>query len=145
MFTSTSKATVEGWKNLGNDGWDYATYRGGALKKSFTLHKPAGVTEGDGPLQVALAALGSLWQKAWIDSLESVGFARTDPLFGRLGGPNIALESIDSRTKQRSYATNAYLDSVRSRFNLIIRTEMTVTKVLFERLSLGNDAVAKVI
>lgn len=23
LFVSTSEATVEGWKNLGNDGWDY--------------------------------------------------------------------------------------------------------------------------
>jgi choline dehydrogenase-like flavoprotein len=36
LFTSTSKATVEGWKGLGNEGWDYTAYEK-ALKKSFTL------------------------------------------------------------------------------------------------------------
>jgi choline dehydrogenase-like flavoprotein len=133
---------VEGWKNLGNEGWDYTVYEK-ALKKSFTLHKPLGVTEGNGPLQVTLGTPESLWQKAWIDGLESVGFPRTDPLSGNLGGPNIAPESIDPRTKQRSYATNAYLDPVRSRPNLTTRTETTVTKVLLERLSSADDAVAK--
>ncbi|KUJ07704.1 GMC oxidoreductase [Mollisia scopiformis] len=142
LFTSTSKATVEGWKNLGNEGWDYTAYEK-ALKKSFTLHKPLGVTEGSGPLQVTLGTPESLWQKAWIDGLESVGFPKTDPLSGHLGGPNIAPESIDPRTKQRSYATNAYLDPVRSRPNLTIRTGTSVTKVLLERLSSTDDAVAK--
>ncbi|KAH8585896.1 hypothetical protein B0O99DRAFT_529793 [Bisporella sp. PMI_857] len=141
LFTPTSKATVEGWKNLGNEGWDYTEYEK-ALKKSFTLHKPFGVTEGKGPLQLTLATPESLWQKAWIDGLESVGFPKTDPLSGHLGGPNIAPESIDPGTKQRSYAANAYLDPVRSRPNLTILTETTVTKVLLERPS-ADDAVAK--
>ena len=142
LFTSTSMATMEGWKNLGNSGWDYTTYEK-ALKKSFTLHKPLGMTEGNGPLQLTLAAPESIWQKAWIDGLESVGFPKTDPLSGHLGGPNIAPETIDPKTKQRSYAANAYLDPVRSRPNLTIRTETTVTKVLLERSSVASDAVAK--
>jgi choline dehydrogenase-like flavoprotein len=133
---------VEGWNNLGNKGWDYTAYEK-ALKKSFTLHKPFGVSEGQGPLQLTLAAPESFWQKAWIDGLESVGFPRTDPLSGDLSGPNIAPESIDPRTKQRSYAANAYLDPVRSRSNLTIRTETTVTKVLLERPSSAGGAVAK--
>ncbi|KAK2596128.1 hypothetical protein QQS21_006475 [Conoideocrella luteorostrata] len=142
LFTSTSKATVEGWKNLGNKGWDYDTYEK-ALKKSFTLHKPSGLTEGNGPLQVAQAAPKSLWEKAWIDGLKSVGFPITNPLSGCFGGPNIAPETIDPKTKQRSYASNAYLDPARSRPNLIIRAETTVTKVLLERHSLGGEIIAK--
>jgi len=142
LFTSTSKATLEAWKSLGNEGWDYATYEK-ALKKSFTLHKPSGETEGEGPLQIKLAEPESLWEKAWIDGLESVGFPRTDPLSGHLGGPNIAPESIDPSTRQRSYAGNTYLSSVRSRSNLTIRTVVTVTKVLLERRLSGDDAVAK--
>ncbi|KAI1843115.1 hypothetical protein JX266_010642 [Neoarthrinium moseri] len=142
LFTSTSKANVEGWRNLGNEGWDYATYEE-ALKKSFTLHKSQGVAEGQGPLQLTLATGETLWEKAWISGLESVGFPRTDPLSGRLGGAIIAPESINASTKQRSYAANAYLDPVRSRPNLAVRTETTVTKVLLERPSTDADAVAK--
>ena len=57
--------------------------------------------------------------------------------------PIASPESIDSRTKQGSYAANAYLDPVRSRPNLKIRTKTTVTKVLLERPSSVGDAVAK--
>ncbi|KAF7930901.1 hypothetical protein EAE99_004151 [Botrytis elliptica] len=141
LFTSTSKATIEEWKNLGNEGWDYAAYEK-ALKKSYTLHKSSGVTEGNGPLQITLSSPETLWQKAWIEGLESVGFPRTDPLSGHFGGPNIAPESIDPKTKQRSYAGNAYLDPIRSRSNLTIQTNTIVTKVLLEKYSSASDAIA---
>lgn len=142
LFTSTSKANVDGWEKLGNEGWDYEAYEK-ALKKSFTLHKPQGVIEGEGPLQLTLNAPESLLEKAWIDGLESLGFPKSDALSGRLGGPIIAPESIDPKTKQRSYAANAYLDPIRGRSNLTVLTGMTVTKVLVERPSSGGDLVAK--
>lgn len=134
LFTSTSKATVDVWKNLGNEGWSYEAYEE-ALRKSFTLHKPGGLIEGEGPLQLTLHPGDGALEKAWIESLESLGFKRTDPLSGRLGGPNIAPESIDPNTKQRSYAANAYLDPIVGRPNLTIRPETTVTKVLLEKPS----------
>jgi choline dehydrogenase-like flavoprotein len=143
LFTSTSKATVDGWEKLGNPGWNYEAYET-ALKKSFTLHKPGGVTEGSGPIQLTLHPAETPLENAWIQGLESLGFARTDPLSGRLDGPNIAPESIDPKTKQRSYAANAYLDPIRNRPNLAVRPETTVIKVLFERsLSNHTGAVAK--
>ncbi|KAF5873729.1 putative glucose-methanol-choline oxidoreductase protein [Botrytis fragariae] len=132
---------IKNGKFLGIEGWDYAAYEK-ALKKSYTLHKPSGVTEGNGPLQITLASSETLWQKAWIEGLESVGFPRTDPLSGHLGGPNIAPESIDPRTKQRSYAGNAYLDPIRGRPNLTIQTNTTITKVLLEKSSSASDAIA---
>ncbi|KAK2589850.1 hypothetical protein QQS21_012472 [Conoideocrella luteorostrata] len=94
-------------------------------------------------LQVSQATPESIWEKVWVDGLETVGFSNTDPLSGHFGGPNIAQESIDPRTKQRSYAANTFLDPARSRPNLTIRTETTVTKVLLETPSPGGDAVAK--
>lgn len=141
LFTFTSKANVEAWKNLGNEGWDYAAFDK-ALRKSFTLHKPSGITEGKGPLQVTQAMPESLWEKAWIEGLGSVGFAQTDSLSGHLGGPNIAAESINPQTKQRSYSANAYLDPIRSRSNLTVITEATVTKVLLRKSSSSENAVA---
>lgn len=141
LFTSTSKANVDGWEKLGNEGWDYEAYEK-AMKRSFTLHKPQGVTEGEGPLQLTLNAPESLLEKAWIDGLESLGFPKSDALSGHLGGPIIAPESIDPTTKQRSYAANAYLDSIRDRSNLTVLTGMTVTKVLIERPSSGDELVA---
>ncbi|KAK8029811.1 GMC oxidoreductase [Apiospora rasikravindrae] len=142
LFTNTSKETVDGWKDLGNEGWDYASYEK-ALKKSFTLHKSSGGTEGDGPLQLTLGTSEGVWEKAWIQGLVSVGFPETDPISGRVGGVNIAAESIDPKTKQRSYATNAYLDPIRNRSNLTVRTGTTVNKVLLDKSSSGGDAVAK--
>lgn len=141
LFTSTSKATVDGWEKLGNTGWDFTTYDK-ALKKAYTLHKQSGSIEGNGPLQLALADPEGLWEKAWIDGLEALGFPRTDALSGRLGGPTLAPETINPQTKQRSYAANAYLDPVQDRPNLTIRTETVVNKILFEKTSPDSNAVA---
>ncbi|ROV86876.1 hypothetical protein VMCG_10805 [Cytospora schulzeri] len=105
LFTSTSRADVEEWKNLGNKGWGYDAFEQ-ALKRSFTLHKRS-VVKGNGPLQLTLAEPEGLREKAWIDGLESVGFPKQDALSGRLGGPIMAPESINLKTKQRSYAANA--------------------------------------
>ncbi|KAI9146707.1 GMC oxidoreductase [Paramyrothecium foliicola] len=142
LFTSTSKSTVDGWEKLGNMGWNFELYDK-ALKKSFTLHKPEGITEGSGPLQLTLRSADGVLEKAWIDGLESLGFEKKDALSGRRGGPNIAPESIDPKSKQRSYAANAYLDPIRSRPNLTVWTGATVAKVLLERPTSGGEAVAK--
>ncbi|KAK8121582.1 GMC oxidoreductase [Apiospora sp. TS-2023a] len=151
LFTSTSKANVEAWKTLGNEGWGYEAYEA-ALRKSFTLHKPSGdgvgnvATEGQGPLQVTVATpeTASFWGRTWIEGLGSLGFPQTDPLSGRLGGPNLAPESIDPQSKQRSYAANAYLDPIKGRANLKVKTGATVTKILVEKNATATgEAVAK--
>ncbi|KAK7913785.1 GMC oxidoreductase [Apiospora marii] len=145
LFTSTSKANVEAWKSLGNEGCDYAAYEA-ALKKSFTLHKPGegNATEGQGPLQLTAATpeSASFWGK---NLGRRAGVIGTDPLSGRLGGPNLAAESIDPKTKQRSYAASAYLDPIRERrSNLTVQTGATVTKILVEKHATATgEAVAK--
>ncbi|KAL1849157.1 hypothetical protein Daus18300_013362 [Diaporthe australafricana] len=107
-----------------------------ALRKACTLHKASGAKEGDVPLQVRVSGPTTPLQKAWVDGLECIGFPRSDPFSARACGAVIAPESIDPATRQRSDATNAYLDCVRSRANLTVLTETTVTKD-------GKDAVAK--
>ncbi|KAK8115240.1 GMC oxidoreductase [Apiospora kogelbergensis] len=115
--------------------------RDGPMRHTRRHH--SGVTEGEGPLQVSLAEPESVWGKAWIEGLESEGFPRTSPLSGKLGGPNIAPETIDPQMKQRSYVANAYLDPIRHRQNLTVQTETTVTRVVFEKPQSGGVAIAK--
>lgn len=142
LFVPTSQTHIEAWEKLGNKGWSYETFNK-ALRKAATLHTTSGAKEGDGPLQVRVSEPTTLLQKAWVDGLEAIGFPRSDPFAGHVCGAVIAPESIDPATRQRSYATNAYLDPVRSRANLTILTETTVTKVLLDKPSSGKDAVAK--
>lgn len=142
LFVPTSKLNVEAWEKLGNKGWSYEAFDH-ALKKSYTLHSAAGAKAGNGPLQLTASEPTGLMQKAWVEGLESIGFPRSNPLSGHVCGTVIAPETIDPATKQRSYATNAYLDPVRSRENLTVLTETTVTKILLEKASPEADAVAK--
>ncbi|KAI1157897.1 hypothetical protein F5B18DRAFT_127886 [Nemania serpens] len=141
VFTSTSKENVDAWGQLGNKGWDYLTFET-ALRKAYTLHKPSGEVEGDGPLQTTLGAGDGLWEKAWTEGLKSMGFSPTTALSGHVGGPNIAPESINFNTKQRSYAANAYLTPIQNNPHLTVRTNTIVTKVLFNKGSSASDAVA---
>lgn len=141
LFVPTSKEHIEAWQGLGNKGWSYDAFDK-ALRKAFTLHTTSGAKEGDGPLQVKVSEPTTTIQKAWFDALESKDMPIIDPFAGHVSGSVITPESIDPATKQRSYATNAYLDPVRSRENLTILTETTVTKVLLERrplIDLGKD------
>lgn len=78
-----------------------------------------------------------------LDRWRNGRFPRSDALPGDLGGPVIAPESTDPKTKQRSYTANSYLDPAQSRPNLTVLTETTVTKVLLERPSPAEDAIAK--
>lgn len=143
LFVPTSKNNVQAWEKLGNKGWSYDAFDK-ALKKAFTLHETSsGIANGDGPLQVTVSEPTTVLQKAWIDAMESIGFPRSDPFSGQVCGAVIAPESIDPATKQRSYATNAYLYPVRGRPNLTVLTEATVTKVLLDKPSAGNDARAR--
>ncbi|KAF7897362.1 hypothetical protein EAF00_005590 [Botryotinia globosa] len=57
-------------ENFGSEGWGYAAYEK-ALKKSFTLHKPTGVTEGNGPLQITLASPETLWRRVHLQRWSS--------------------------------------------------------------------------
>ncbi|PSR82627.1 GMC oxidoreductase-domain-containing protein [Coniella lustricola] len=142
LFVPTSKSNVDPWEKLGNKGWSYEEFEK-ALNKSYTLYSPSGTATGQGPLQVTVSETTSVLQKAWVESLESLGFPKSDPLSGYTCGAVIVPESIDPTRKQRSYSANAYLDPVRSRPNLTVLTECTVTKVILEKPSENEDAVAK--
>lgn len=137
LFVPTSKSHIEAWQGLGSKGWSYDAFDK-ALRKAFTLHTTSGAKEGDGPLQVKVSEPTTTLQKAWFEALESIGFPKSDPFSGHVSGSVITPESIDPATKQRSYATNAYLDPVRNRENLTILTETTVTKVLLEKRSVSD-------
>jgi choline dehydrogenase-like flavoprotein len=142
LFVPTSKLDLDTWEKLGNKGWSYEAFDS-ALRKAFTLHKVSGAKEGDGPLQVRIPEPATPLQQAWVDGLKAIGFPRSDPFSGHICGAVIAPESIDPATRQRSYASNAYLYPVHGRQNLTVLTETTVTKILVDKSPADSDAVAK--
>lgn len=98
LFTPTSQKNVEAWAQLGNKGWDYASFDK-SLKKSYTFHSPAGTVEGSGPIQLGVTAHESepqaTWTEAWRDSISALGFSPQDPFSGQVCGSFNNPESID--------------------------------------------------
>ena len=114
------------------------------LKKFQTFHMPNDQTvealdlqyidpdaQGiDGPIQASYKHAVHALDKAWVDTFRNLGYQMNgDTMSGKsLGGYQI-VSSIDPKTRQRSHAGNAYLDSAKSRPNLDIVTDVIVDKV----------------
>ncbi|GAB1316058.1 hypothetical protein MFIFM68171_06268 [Madurella fahalii] len=133
LFTPTSKSNVEAWAQLGNKGWDWASFDA-AVRRCYTLHDTSGIVRGAGPIQLAthISEPEGMWAKAWADSLASLGFPACDPFSGEVSGFFSNPESIFPKTKQRCFSANAYLGPAHDRANLTVLTETIVTNILLD-------------
>lgn len=150
-----SRAIIDTWAKLGNNGWDFdglAPY----YRKSSTLHAPsasardiAGITfhdesiKGDGPVTTSFGDGYSSMNTAWMETFANLGLKMTgDPRSGKAIGGFQNAATIDPETKTRISAQTAYLKpEVRARKNLTIVLETMVLKVLLEK-SEDGEAVA---
>jgi hypothetical protein len=128
VFIANSRANVDAWGALGNEGWDWDTL-GPYYRKVYrmTLPKhPAKIEElglgyvdvdengvagsADGPIQASFPdAVDDSSAGAWVRTLRGLGYSmRGDPFSGDpvLDGYINAL-AIDLVTKTRSYSANA--------------------------------------
>lgn len=143
LFFPTSKANVDAWAQLGNKGWEYSEFEKAVLS-SCTIHAQDGTTKGNGPIQLAVHASEpqDTWRNAWSEALSSLGFPECDPFRGDVCGSLRNLESVYPATKQRCYSGNAYLEPARTRSNLTVLTDCTVTKIILSK-STPDAAVAE--
>ncbi|RYP69135.1 hypothetical protein DL769_005360 [Monosporascus sp. CRB-8-3] len=143
LFTPTSRASIDAWAKLGNKGWGFETFNE-ALKKAYTFHKSPGTTVGNGPIQLAVhkSEPENTWSKAWIDSLDTLGFPPSDPFSGTVCGAFDNPESVDPKMKQRSFSVNAYLEPALDRANLTVLTSTTVTRIVLKKTG-PEDVIAE--
>ncbi|KAF4624906.1 hypothetical protein G7Y89_g13263 [Cudoniella acicularis] len=147
-FVAPSKFSVDAWAKFGNTGWDwegFAPY----FQASCTLTKPSpaacahlGLDYIDekssakftGPIHASFAEeVNDPLPKAWVETFKRLGYPVSgDPFTGEAVGGYINSMNIHPVTKQRSYATNAYYDPVRTRNNLQVVTSALVEKILLE-------------
>lgn len=146
-FTSSTKAVVDGWAELGNPGWEWSSFAK-SMAKAYTVAKsPSTATNNEGPLRVAYAEdYTSGWPKVWAETFETLGFPGTRDTLNdddQVAGALMIPDTVDPALGIRSYAANTYLPpEVRGRANLTIRTGVEVTKVLFNRESDDAKVVA---
>lgn len=129
-FTVTTRANVESWASLGNEGWDWPSFSA-AQKKAYSI---ASDEAQSGPLKLSLPDnADSFWPKVWQDTIRELGFPNVcDPLSGQGVGSSLTPDTVDSATRTRSYAGSAYLQAAKSRSNLTVETGALVEKVVFK-------------
>ncbi len=92
------------------------------------------VSGNDGPIKVSFPTdTNNPLPKAWIETLHSLNHKATgDPFSGKIIGAFTNADSIDSGTRQRSYAASAYWKPVKDRKNLTVITGAHVQKIILE-------------
>ncbi|KFA71232.1 hypothetical protein S40288_03872 [Stachybotrys chartarum IBT 40288] len=140
-FTSSSKAVIDGWVELGNPSWEWSAFSQ-SLAQAYTVAKApphiAKPRNRQGPLQIAYAGdCMDEWPKVWADTIEALGYSGVqDTLTGQVVGGFVIPDTVDPALGIRSYAANAYLSSeVRRRPNLTVHTGAEVNKILLQRPS----------
>ncbi|GJC87649.1 dehydrogenase citC [Colletotrichum liriopes] len=141
-----SKAILDTWGALGNDGWNFdalAPY----FRKFGTDHAPPQSAKdvvglnyhdeklsGKGPLQVSYGEGYNPMNAAWMCTFDNLGLGVTgDPRSGKCFGAFQNPCSIDPETKTRSFAASAYYTpEIAKRSNLVVWTETLVKKIVFD-------------
>lgn len=154
-----SKAECDALEEVfGNKGWNWDSLQYFA-KKSETAFLPKSLSASDaeaiaakpqpdlhgtnGPLFKSLPPTWTKSQVQLFDSAEALGIPRnSETCGGKTVGSMTAFSSIDPRTAVRSQAANAYLEPHLGRDNLLLLTDVQVTKVLLET---GPDSLQKAI
>ena len=129
---------------MGNHGWDWESFAK-SLSKSYSLNQSSNATNAGGPIQLSFPdESGSIWPKAWADTLGELGIPiNGDSFSGQAHGALTNPDCIHAETKQRSYAANAYLEPARDRKNLTVLTQAQVDKILFSKSS--SEPVAEAV
>lgn len=137
-FAPVSKSTIEAWADLGNDGWDWASF-----SKSLARSRTVESTDGSGPIQLSFPACDSQGQikQLWHDTIGNLGYGKhLDGVAGDQLGAMTIPDTIIPGSRTRSYAANAYLlPAAASRSNLTIQTNAMVHKILLEPSTTGDD------
>lgn len=135
-YAPPSKSTIDAWAELGNNGWDWASYSK-SLTKGYSLE--AG--QGGGPLSLAFPAgqADDEWAKIFQETLGSLGHGtNVDPFGQESVGAMTIPDTVLPASRTRSYAANAYLlPAVASRSNITVHTNSVVQKIILD--SSGGD------
>ncbi|KAK5999053.1 Dehydrogenase pkfF [Cladobotryum mycophilum] len=147
MTVFPSRASIDSWAKLGNQGWSYdelSPY----FQRFGTRDSPTQEVReisrikdfddslsGHGPVQMSFGQGHGALNSAWMDTHTALGFeaGKNDMMSGRVTGAFQNVSTIDPVTKARSYAAGAYYGpDVRQRSNLVVLTEATVHKIELE-------------
>lgn len=145
LFIVSAKSNLDQWAELGNEGWDWDSISK-SIDKVYNLDPPSAASaNGSGAINVSIPEEEGKWPSIWRDAIAGLGLpVDNDPLGENVLGAVTYPESIDPKTKTRSYVVSAYLGPASSRPNLTVRTSAEVNKILFDSSSVGEPVATGV-
>lgn len=160
MMVYPSKANIDTWGALGNEGWNFealAPYFRKFAKTHLPVESARKASRMDGHYDhlISESETGNLAltfgegfgpnNSAWMDTFEKLGLrATSDPRSGASIGAFQQSATIDPVTKTRTSAVTAYLtEDARRRPNLTVITNTQVKKVILEAVGGGGELEAK--
>ncbi|KAI1389245.1 aryl-alcohol dehydrogenase [Hypoxylon trugodes] len=142
-FSPPTKKIIDAWGALGNEGWDWETFRPFFIK-SYTpptipeIQKKALGKEAweddqaDGPIQLSFPESPNQLGEAWIEAFKRAGnLMPHNPWIKDSVGGFINQSSVEPVTGTRSYSANTYYDLAKGRSNLEVLTNAVVEKIFF--------------
>ncbi|KAJ8105544.1 hypothetical protein ONZ43_g7387 [Nemania bipapillata] len=147
VYVPPTKAIIDGWAELGNDGWDWDTI-GPYYKKAFTLpqipeesRQPLAIgnwkpedAKTDGPLKLSFPG-NSVHpiRGLWAETFRRKGYLMEGgPWSDASVGAFSNLASVDPVKKERVHSARGYYDPVKHRDNLEILVDAYVNKIILE-------------
>ena len=131
VYVRGNPLDFERWQEEGASGWSYADVLPYFRRAETRASGGDDYRGGDGPLQTRYGSLQNPLHGAWLAAAREAGYPLTDDIngyqqegFGRF--------DMTVGAGQRCSAAVAYLHPVRSRRNLVVRTEALVQRVLFD-------------
>ncbi|KAI0096608.1 oxidoreductase [Nemania sp. FL0031] len=146
VYIPPTKAILEAWAELGNDGWDWDTI-GPYYQKAFTLpqvpeelRRPLGIDNWisdhpstSGPLALSLAGNPTHpIRELWVETFKRKGYLMEGgPWADASVGAFSILASVDPAKRERVHAAGAYYSPVKHRGNLQVLVGANVNKIIF--------------
>ncbi|KAI9807242.1 MAG: hypothetical protein M1825_005960 [Sarcosagium campestre] len=145
-WNHASRADIDGWEKLGNNGWNWDSLFPYFLKSesydppSEQLVQELGIFEADssdrgenGPVKTSFPPVAPPLAQAWNPTFENLGLAFSgDPYDGLALGSYTTLISQDLKNVSRSSATTAYYKPNSARPNLRVITGALANKIIFQ-------------
>ena len=148
---------LDGWEQLGNDGWNWKTLKP-YYDKVFTLEEPPAAlgkhlgadwlrkltNESMAPIRASFGGrLEDEVPKAWIETFRRKGLLLKEDLFsGPAMGAFSTFSTVDFKTKERISSANAYYGPASGRQNLHLETGCTVHMVLLGESTQSDELTA---
>ncbi|KAI0395142.1 aryl-alcohol dehydrogenase [Xylariaceae sp. FL0594] len=150
VYAPPTSDIVDSWASLGNEDWDWTSFRR-FHEMAYTYpripasewetlglkHWPLGNDNStSGPIKTSFPLPSHPIRKAWAETFENLGYGKEaddGPLYPTSVGAFSPLASVDPVSCERSQAAGAYYKPLMNprRENIDLRTNATVEKVLF--------------